>query len=117
MSCAHTAWLAFSVQSSDDELKRNTSLWERYTCHLTRANLDLKVWDWAPASGILPCPVYTRHCVLASSNPTVPAFVADSFLQETFLADGQTTLHAHLLSRPELMHEEPPAEFRERYSG
>ena len=105
------------MQSTDEELEKNTSLWNRYTHHLTRANLDVRVWGWAPTSGILPCPVYTRHCVLACSGEAVPEFVAHSFLHETFLVDGRTTLHMHLAAQPDLMLEQPPAEFRERYSG
>lgn len=125
------------TQSTDEKLQR-TSLWERYIKHLEPIYGETKVWSWGPDSGLLPCRVYTRHCVLAVQKDGVPAYVTDrrptrrspvlmrtcqlnlsanSFLDDTFLVDRTTTLRQHLEAHPEVMATEPPEEFRERYSG
>ena len=76
------------------------------------------IWEgWAPDSGLLPTPVYCRHCVLASQKPTVPQEAADSFLDETFLCDRRTTLREYLDRSPHVMATEPPPELVGRYSG
>jgi len=106
--------VGFMCTASTDEALQNTSLWPRYQKYLECYG-ETKVWSWSEESGILPCPVYTRHCVLAARN--APDYVTDSFLDDTFLADKTTPLRAYLEATPELMDTEPPAEFRERYSG
>ncbi|KAG5189614.1 hypothetical protein JKP88DRAFT_256992 [Tribonema minus] len=74
------------------------------------------VWDaWHPGSGILPCPVYLRHCMLAATAQG--SRVLDSFLDETFLSDRVTTVRQHLHARPDIMETEPPAHLIGRYSG
>lgn len=75
------------------------------------------IWGWGPDSGILPCPVYCRHCVLATSKAGVDPRARDSFLDETYLADRKTTLRQHLAARPEIMDTEPPPSLIGRYSG
>ena len=76
------------------------------------------IWEgWAPDSGLLPTPVYCRHCVLASQKPTVPQEAADSFLDETLLCDRRTTLREYLDRSPHVMATEPPPELVGRYSG
>lgn len=64
------------TQSTDSKLQE-TSLWERYITHLEPNYGETKVWSWGPDSGILPCRVYTRHCVLAVSKEFVPPYVTD----------------------------------------
>ena len=64
---------------------------------------------------VLPCPVYARHCVLASRR--LSATAAASFLDETYLADRTTPLRAYLESNPHVMASEPPPELVGRYSG
>eukprot|EP00658_Telonema_sp_P-2_P062654 TRINITY_DN51337_c0_g1_i1.p1 TRINITY_DN51337_c0_g1~~TRINITY_DN51337_c0_g1_i1.p1 ORF type:complete len:252 (+),score=65.59 TRINITY_DN51337_c0_g1_i1:108-758(+) len=109
--------VGFMCTASTDDKLRTTSLWDRYVRHLEVAYGEVKVWSWGTESGILPCPVYTRHCVLAVHKEGVPGEVRDSFLDETFLADRVTPIRAHLEAHPEIMVTEPPEEFRERYSG
>eukprot|EP00931_Biecheleriopsis_adriatica_P081966 TRINITY_DN55336_c0_g1_i1.p1 TRINITY_DN55336_c0_g1~~TRINITY_DN55336_c0_g1_i1.p1 ORF type:complete len:241 (-),score=47.07 TRINITY_DN55336_c0_g1_i1:88-780(-) len=104
------------TRSSDDKL-RKTSLWPRYEKYLTPAYKEVKVWSWAMDSGIRPCPVYCRHCVLAVQKEGVPEYVTNSFLDETFLVDQKTTLRTYLSENPHVMESLPPEEFRERYSG
>ena len=102
---------------STDEKLRTTSIWPRYVKHLSPHYGETSVWGWGVDSGILPCRVYTRHCVLAVHKEGVPAYVLDSFLDDTFLGDRVTPLRLHLESNPGLMETEPPEEFKERYSG
>ncbi|KAJ1446187.1 Alpha/Beta hydrolase protein [Pelagophyceae sp. CCMP2097] len=73
------------------------------------------IWDWAPDSGLKPCPVYLRHCVLAATKAGPIAL--DSFLDETFLVDRKTTLRGYLDANAHVMQSEPPASLVGRYSG
>ena len=73
------------------------------------------IWGWGHDSGILPCRVYCRHCVLAAAKQG--AEVRDAFLDTTFLADRSTTLREHLERNPSLMQDEPPPALKSRYSG
>ncbi|CAK0798866.1 unnamed protein product [Prorocentrum cordatum] len=73
------------------------------------------IWGWGPDSGILPCPVYLRHCVLAAQKAGTAAL--ESFLDDTFLADRTTTIRAYLASRPDIMETLPPPSLLERYNG
>eukprot|EP00928_Gymnodinium_smaydae_P085887 TRINITY_DN69603_c0_g1_i1.p1 TRINITY_DN69603_c0_g1~~TRINITY_DN69603_c0_g1_i1.p1 ORF type:complete len:223 (+),score=31.76 TRINITY_DN69603_c0_g1_i1:50-718(+) len=74
-----------------------------------------KIWEWSVDSGLRPCRVYLRHCVLAAEK------LADvghaSFLDETFLCDRKTTVRSYLAAHPEVMLTAPPESLRERYSG
>ena len=70
------------VRSDDAEVLGRRGLRDKYAAHgLT------SIWDaWGePESGILPCPVYCRHCVLASTRDGVPAAAGKSFLDETYV--------------------------------
>jgi hypothetical protein len=73
------------------------------------------VWGWAPDSGLRPCAVYLRHCVLAATKGGTLSL--NSFLDETFLIDRKTTLRAYLAEHPEVMSTEPPPELAQRYGG
>ena len=78
------------------------------------------IWDdWGTDSGIRPCPVYLRHCVLATSKEGVDSRARDSFLDETFLADRKTTVRRYLESDlgAHVMRSEPPQSLIGRYSG
>ncbi|CAJ1400643.1 unnamed protein product [Effrenium voratum] len=103
------------TRSNDDKLK-TLPIWQRYERCLSPYG-EVKVWSWEPDSGIRPCPVYCRHCVLATQKEGVPEYVSKSFLDETFLVDGKTTLREYLEHNPHVMLSEPPEEFRERYCG
>jgi hypothetical protein len=73
------------------------------------------IWGWDEDSGILPCAVYLRHCVLAAGKQGPD--VLDSFLDGTFLADRKTTIREYLLANPRVMDTLPPAHLVGRYSG
>ena len=75
------------------------------------------IWGYGPESGILPCAVYLRHCVLAVSKPEFPPVLRDSFLDETYLADRKTTVRQYLAENPQVMHTRPPPALVGRYSG
>ena len=73
------------------------------------------IWGWKHDSGLRPCAVYLRHCYLAARAMGDECF--DSFLDETFLVDRETTLRAYISKYPEVLDTEPPPELVGRYSG
>jgi len=86
------------------------------------------IWDWDRSSGLRPCPVYLRHCVLASWNcggeysdswsiDGEGGVCYDSFLDDTYLVDRKTTIREYLKQYPDVMKTEPPDGLRERYGG
>ena len=108
------------IPSTDAEVLDARGHRVKYSKHLEPAFGFTSVWDhWSkPDSGILPCPVYCRHCVLATRPENkVPAAAATSFLDETFLVDRKTTLRQHLAANPHVMASKPPAGLEGRYSG
>ena len=105
------------TRSTDEEAFGARGLRPKYEALLGPHFPTVSIWSWGPDSGILPCPVYCRHCVLAASAPTVPKVATDSFLDETFLADRTTSLRDHLANHPHVMECEPPESLKERYSG
>jgi hypothetical protein len=62
---------------------------------------------------VLPCRVYTRHCVLAAQS--LGPSVHENFLDATVLADRSTTLRVHLERNPGILEELPPPSLHERY--
>ena len=64
---------------------------------------------------MLPCRTYLRHCVLAAEALSPEAHA--SFLDDTYLADRRTTIRQHLAANPDILHDLPPEELRERYCG
>uniref|UniRef100_A0A7S0RCX3 Gamma-glutamylcyclotransferase n=1 Tax=Pyramimonas obovata TaxID=1411642 RepID=A0A7S0RCX3_9CHLO len=79
-------------------------------CTLSRFGVD-KIWR----NDILPCRTYLRHCVLAAQGLGEAAY--EDFLDNTFLADRQTTIRTHLDADPSILEELPPEALRERYCG
>jgi len=89
------------------------------------------IWGWDRGSGLRPCAAYLRHCVLASWNcgdgtggggdawsaDGAGGLCYDSFLDETFLVDRETTVREYLRRFPDVMATEPPEGLRERYGG
>jgi len=73
------------------------------------------IWDWPADSGLRPCAVYLRHCVLAVTKAG-PAALA-SFLDETYLCDRSTTVRDYLERHPDVMDTAPPPSLVGRYSG
>ncbi|KAL7543658.1 hypothetical protein ACHAXR_012952 [Thalassiosira sp. AJA248-18] len=85
------------------------------------------IWNWDRDSGLRPCPAYLRHCVLASWNcggandswtsDSAGGMCYQSFLDETYLVDRETTIRDYLKQHPGVMEREPPESLRERYGG
>ena len=86
------------------------------------------IWDWEKDSGLRPCPVYLKHCVLASwncgknkdgswSTDGDGGLCYNSFLDDTYLVDRKTTIRQYLKQFPGVMATEPPESLRERYGG
>lgn len=73
------------------------------------------IWNWAPDSGIRPCAVYLRHCVLSAQSMGPACY--DSFLDDTYLADRKNTIRGYLAMYPGVMDTAPPPELAQRYSG
>eukprot|EP01052_Picozoa_sp_SAG31_P008964 SAG31_NODE_461_length_15359_cov_8.989253_3_plen_134_part_00 len=106
------------TRSTDAEILDVRGHREKYTAALQEHYGFTSIWDnWGPDSGLLPTPVYCRHCVLAASKEGVPKTARESFLDETFLADRRTTLRKYLEMAPHVMASEPPPELVGRYSG
>ena len=74
-----------------------------------------QIWGWPRDCGATPCPVYLRHCVLAAEK--AGSIASDSFLDETWLVDRETTVREFLQAHPEVMSTRPPPELEGRYSG
>lgn len=118
---------ASNSTASDDTVKygvlcrRSTD--ESYLAHWGEAHFQKQyldygvktIWNWDEDSGLRPCQVYTRHCVLASEG--IGGACQDSFLDDTYLVDRRTTLRDYLNQYPEIMTTEPPEELKERYGG
>ena len=87
------------------------------------------IWNWEKDSGLKPCPVYLRHCVLASWNcgdgKETGSWTSDgkgglchnSFLDDTYLVDRKTTIREYLKQYPDVMKTVPPESLKERYGG
>ena len=119
-------------QSTDEAY---ISLWgiDRFERRYLKYGVET-IWGWPNDSGLRPCPAYMRHCVLASWNfggggerkendiwsdidGGAGGVCYDSFLDETYLVDRETTVREYLKMYPGIMKAEPPEELRERYGG
>eukprot|EP00668_Euglena_longa_P017923 GGOE01022400.1.p2 GENE.GGOE01022400.1~~GGOE01022400.1.p2 ORF type:complete len:108 (+),score=24.20 GGOE01022400.1:491-814(+) len=105
------------TNSTDEKAFQDPDVLEHYTQILQPLFGFVSIWKWGAESGILPCPVYCRHCVLATQAPGVPEAVHHSFLDDTYLCDRKTTLRKHLQSNPHVMDSQPPESLVGRYSG
>lgn len=74
-----------------------------------------KIWGWKEDSGLRPCAIYLRHCLLATKLLGNKCF--DSFLDETFLVDRQSTIQEYLKENPQVMSTLPPIELAEKNGG
>ncbi|OQR81771.1 hypothetical protein THRCLA_11419 [Thraustotheca clavata] len=82
------------------------------------------VWGWGPESGILPCRVYLRHCLLSveklgevESRIDISDAVYNDFVENSFLGDRKTTIKEYITKHPEIMDARPPPSLIGRYSG
>ncbi|KAL3666116.1 hypothetical protein V7S43_008907 [Phytophthora oleae] len=73
------------------------------------------IWGWDAKSGILPCRVYLRHCLLAVKK--LGQSVYDDFVSTTYLGDRTTTIKEYVKANPSIMLERPPPHLVDRYSG
>lgn len=73
------------------------------------------IWGWGKNSGIEPCWVYLRHCVLSARALSEEA--ERSFLDDTYLVDRITTIRQYMEAHPGIMEVMPPASLVGRYSG
>ena len=101
------------TSSTDDEY---LSKWgeEHFDKQYKKYGID-SIWGWERDSNLRPCAVYLRHCYLASQSMGEACF--DSFLDETFLVDRETTVREYLERFPEVLETQPPRELVGRYSG
>jgi hypothetical protein len=87
------------------------------------ADIDVKkpdsiktVWNWPRDSGLLPLSMYLRHCLLAVEKAGGSAY--ESFLNDTYLVNRQTTLAEYLAKHgEEVMSSRPPLHLEARFSG
>jgi hypothetical protein len=87
---------------------------DRFQDNFQKYGVDT-IWGWSHESGLRPCAVYLRHCYLAAKSMGETSF--DSFLDETFLVDRETTIRQYVERYPEVLLQQPPAELVSRYSG
>ena len=71
------------TRSTDHEVLDKRGLRTKYSAYLSPHFEFVSVWDdWPQGCGILPCPVYLRHCVLASRRDDVSVEAKESFMDE-----------------------------------
>jgi hypothetical protein len=87
---------------------------DRFNDHFKKYGFDT-IWGWQRDSGLRPCHVYLRHCYLAAKKMGSLCF--ESFLDETYLIDRETTIRQYAEKYPSVLESPPPAAFEERYSG
>jgi hypothetical protein len=87
---------------------------ERFNEHYKKYGVDT-IWGFERDSGLRPCQVYLRHCYLAAKKMGPLCF--DSFQDETYLADRDTTIRDYVAKYPSVLETLPPPGFEERYSG
>ncbi len=87
---------------------------DKYDYMLAKHDLP-SIWNKRDHRNILPCSVYLRHCVLAAKKCSDACY--ESFLNDTYLADQQTTIRQYLEMHPEVMETLPPESLLGRYSG
>lgn len=99
-------------RSSDEAF---VARWGRHRYNSKYKEVVDSIWNYKPDSGLRPCAVYLRHCVLAVQKAGLLAY--NSFLDETFLVDRQTTVRTYLAAHPYIMDTGPPPSLVDRYSG
>ncbi len=101
------------LRSTDEEYLRRWGE-DRFEKNYRKYGIET-IWDWDRSSGLRPCAVYLRHCYLAAKAMGNECF--DSFLDETFLVDRETTVRQYLHQNAEVLDVQPPKELVGRYSG
>lgn len=109
--------LSFGLLCTSSNDKAYIERWgqQRFNDHYVKYGIS-SIWDdWDESSGLKPCGVYLRHCVLAAEK--MGQRCLESFLDDTYLVDRKTTIREYLKINPELMDRLPPASLIGRYSG
>lgn len=99
--------------SSDDEYIKRWSQ-ERFKKNYLNYGIST-IWGWERTSGLRPCGVYLRHCYLAAKSMGDECY--ESFLDETFLVDRETTIREYIRRFPQALETKPPPDLIGRYSG
>lgn len=76
------------------------------------------IWGWEETSGLKPCLLYLRHCLLSSQKMGDECY--NSFLDDTYLVDRVTTLRQYLIEENRLhnvLSVSVPSHLKERYGG
>ncbi|KAH8098202.1 hypothetical protein JL720_1134 [Aureococcus anophagefferens] len=115
--CADASFVAcaFEVDVDADADAAFVERWGRETYERKYLAHVPTIWDWSRDSGLRPCACYLRHCVLAVTKAGPAAL--DSFLDDTYLVDRETTLRTYLGANPHVMDTRPPESLIGRYSG
>lgn len=101
------------TRSSDEAY---IAMWGKETFERKYKSIGLEtIWGYDEDSGLRPCAIYMRHCVLAARN--MGDICYNSFLDETYLVDRKTSVRAYLERYPNIMTMVPPPELSERYGG
>ena len=87
---------------------------DHFDLHYKKFGIDT-IWNFSKDSGLRPCAVYLRHCVLAAQSMGDECY--NSFLDETFLVDRTTTVREYLQQYPDTLNTLPPPELASRYGG
>jgi len=87
---------------------------ERFNNNYSKYGIET-IWGWGRDSGLKPCAVYLRHCILAAEAMGADCF--RSFLDETVLVDRKTTVRKYLEENSSVMGSLPPEDLNERYGG
>ena len=109
--------LSYGVLCTSSKDKTYIERWgqQRFNDHYLKYGIS-SIWDdWDESSGLKPCGVYLRHCVLAAEK--LGQRCLESFLDDTYLVDRKTTIREYLKLNPDLMDTLPPASLIGRYSG
>ena len=117
LNCNNDDELPFGLlcTSSNDDTYMERWGQQRFNDHYLKYGISSTWDDWDESSGLKPCGVYLRHCVLAAE--TLGQRCLDSFLDDTYLIDRKTTIRDYLKCNPNLMETLPPASLIGRYSG
>mmetsp|Transcript_27987 Transcript_27987/g.39353 ORF Transcript_27987/g.39353 Transcript_27987/m.39353 type:complete len:269 (-) Transcript_27987:481-1287(-) len=101
------------TKSTDDDYMKK---WGREHFEIQYGQYGIKsIWDWGRDSGLRPCGVYLRHCIIAAKKMGNECYT--SFLDETFLVDRTTTIREYLEQHADVMNSLPPPALASRYGG
>ena len=82
-------WIGSTLRGSPRQREAYIRTWgeERFTRKWHDNGLET-IWNYTPDSGVRPCAVYLRHCVLAAERMGAACYA--SFLDDTYFVDRST---------------------------